>query len=298
MSDILAANRTERPSEDHRKFTTETLAANAEQYSLRETAKNESRNLYESISITLASYIADKFLAYDLIGVQPIELDPEVEPLEGIGQYYLMSVTTEPINGMFIRIDKHDVEFTARNFSVKWNVIDADMAWVGEKVLIELNKDLLSSITAIARPMETTLEQLPWRLRSQATMIGQRTRRGSGNWCVTAPTYVDRLIQGGGFEQTAEVSNEKVVQIGVMSGIKVFCDPHRDDILIGYKGNQIDCGMVYCPLLPVMISSVTIDPSTFSPLMNLQTVSGFGFQTRENGRMCEASDYYVRLEVA
>lgn len=280
---------------DYQVTVTETLVGNAEAYAKSEQTQ---KSVYNFFNPRMTQYIADKFLAYDLVGVQAI--GPATEPLDGIGSYYLLSYLNPDEPGrLVIQVQSHIIEATIDEFYINWMLVGDDETWLGDQILIHINRDLLNRIGALC-PVghKTTVEQLPWKIISQATLIGQRSRRGAGNWCVIPSQYIERLQQdGSGFVQTGESSPQQVVEIGSLSGIRVFADPEAKDVLVGYRGSHADCGMVYCPFVPVIMADVSIDPATYAPLLRFRSWSGYGLQTRSEGRLFEAADYYARLEI-
>jgi hypothetical protein len=84
-----------------------------------------------------------------------------------------------------------------------------------------------------------------------------------------------------------------VQKIGSINGrYKVYKNPYMkwNTILLGYKGTQfLETGAVYAPYVPLIMTPLIYDPTTFTPRK--------GVMTRYAKKMLRP-DYYGKIEVA
>jgi hypothetical protein len=105
------------------------------------------------------------------------------------------------------------------------------------------------------------------------------TLRGGANFLVTSPTVATILESIPGF--AADGDGEKmefnfgIQKVGSLnSRYKVYKNPYMTEnvILMGYKGAQfLECGAVFAPYVPLIMTPLLYDPSTFTPRKGLMT---------------------------
>ena len=140
-------------------------------------------------------------------------------------------------------------------------------------------------------------QTLGTKLQKVSNKIHQLTLRGGANFMVTSPTISTILESIPGF--AADGDGEKmefnfgIQKIGSLnSRYKVYKNPYMTEnvILMGYKGAQfLECGAVFAPYVPLIMTPLLYDPATFTPRK--------GLMTRYAKKMIRP-DYYGKIYVA
>jgi hypothetical protein len=135
------------------------------------------------------------------------------------------------------------------------------------------------------------------KMQKVSNKIHQLTLRGGANFILTSPTVSTILESIPGF--AADGDGEKmeynfgIQKIGSLnSRYKVYKNPYMTEnvILMGYKGAQfLECGAVFAPYVPLIMTPLLYDPSTFTPRK--------GLMTRYAKKMIRP-DYYAKIYVA
>ena len=140
-------------------------------------------------------------------------------------------------------------------------------------------------------------QTLGTKLQKVSNKIHQLTLRGGANFLVCSPTVSTILESIPGF--AADGDGEKseynfgIQKIGSLnSRYKVYKNPYMTEnvILMGYKGAQfLECGAVFAPYVPLIMTPLLYDPNTFTPRK--------GLMTRYAKKMIRP-DYYGKVYVA
>jgi len=140
-------------------------------------------------------------------------------------------------------------------------------------------------------------QTLGTKLQKVSNKIHQLTLRGGANFLVMSPTVATILESIPGF--AADGDGEKmeynfgIQKIGSLnSRYKVYKNPYMTEnvILMGYKGAQfLECGAVFAPYVPLIMTPLLYDPSTFTPRK--------GLMTRYAKKMIRP-DYYGKIYVS
>jgi hypothetical protein len=140
-------------------------------------------------------------------------------------------------------------------------------------------------------------QTLGTKLQKVSNTIHQLTLRGGANFIVTSPTVATVLESIPGF--AADGDGEKmefnfgIQKVGSLnSRYKVYKNPYMTEnvILMGYKGAQfLECGAVFAPYVPLIMTPLLYDPATFTPRK--------GLMTRYAKKMIRP-DYYGKIYVA
>jgi len=119
------------------------------------------------------------------------------------------------------------------------------------------------------------------KLQKVSNTIHQRTLRGGANFMVVSPTVATILesIPGFAADTDGAADNMKyafgVQKIGQLnSRYKVYKNPYmlENVILMGFRGNQfLETGAVYAPYIPLIMTPLVYDPSTFTPRKGIMT---------------------------
>ena len=122
-------------------------------------------------------------------------------------------------------------------------------------------------------------QTLGTKLQKVSNKIHQLTLRGGANFLVCSPTVATILESIPGF--AADGDGEKmefnfgIQKVGSLnSRYKVYKNPYMTEnvILMGYKGAQfLECGAVFAPYVPLIMTPLLYDPTTFTPRKGLMT---------------------------
>jgi hypothetical protein len=119
------------------------------------------------------------------------------------------------------------------------------------------------------------------KLQKVSNIIHQRTLRGGANFMVVSPTVATILESIPGFAADTDGAADTmkyafgVQKIGQLnSRYKVYKNPYMIEnvILMGFRGNQfLECGAVYSPYVPLIMTPLVYDPNTFTPRKGIMT---------------------------
>ena len=137
------------------------------------------------------------------------------------------------------------------------------------------------------------------KLQAVSNKIHQLTLRGGANFMVCSPTVATILESIPGFAADTDGAADTmkyafgVQKIGSLnSRYKVYKNPYMTEntILMGFRGNQfLECGAVYAPYVPLIMTPLVYDPQTFTPRK--------GIMTRYAKKMIRP-EYYGKIYVA
>jgi len=119
------------------------------------------------------------------------------------------------------------------------------------------------------------------KLQKVSNIIHQRTLRGGANFLVCSPTVATILESIPGFAADTDGAADTmkyafgVQKIGALnSRYKVYKNPYmlENVILLGFRGGQfLECGAVYSPYVPLIMTPLVYDPNTFTPRKGIMT---------------------------
>ena len=137
------------------------------------------------------------------------------------------------------------------------------------------------------------------KMQAVSNKIHQLTLRGGANFLVCSPTVATILESIPGFAADTDGAADTmkyafgVQKIGALnSRYKVYKNPYMTEntILMGFRGNQfLECGAVYAPYVPLIMTPLVYDPNTFTPRK--------GIMTRYAKKMIRP-EYYGKIYVA
>jgi len=127
----------------------------------------------------------------------------------------------------------------------------------------------------------TWFQTLGIKLQKISNLIHQRTLRGGANFMVVSPTIATILESIPGFAADTDGAADTmkyafgVQKIGALnSRYKVYKNPYMTEnvILMGFRGTQfLECGAVYAPYVPLIMTPLVYDPNTFTPRKGIMT---------------------------
>ena len=235
-----------------------------------------------------------------------------VQPMTGpIGQVHALQVLEQ--NGKTqVQILKQTVEAKTRRLSATWTIESANqdaqarygidveaeiMAVVAQEVNVELEMDIISSLTNLATretvryvdmlsPMQTpsnsgliknTLEDIIKKKLEDMGLDGKPTE----SWIIL-PTHLYKMLKEEiVIEKTDNASSSVISFVGtILDGVKVFVNPYisydKHEILFGSKGtSEADTFAIYCPYMLLTSTGAIIHPDTFECIIGFLTRYGF-----------------------
>ena len=122
-------------------------------------------------------------------------------------------------------------------------------------------------------------QTLGTKIQKVSNKIHQKTLRGGANFLVCSPTVATILESIPGY--AADTNGDKmdfamgVQKVGQLnSRYRVYKNPYmlENVILLGYRGSQfLETGAVYAPYIPLMMTPLVYDPTTFTPRKGIMT---------------------------
>ena len=119
------------------------------------------------------------------------------------------------------------------------------------------------------------------KLQAISNKIHQLTLRGGANFMVVSPTIATVIESIPGFAADTDGAADTmkyafgVQKVGALnSRYKVYKNPYMTEntILMGFRGNQfLECGAVYAPYVPLIMTPLVYDPNTFTPRKGIMT---------------------------
>lgn len=122
-------------------------------------------------------------------------------------------------------------------------------------------------------------QTLGTKLQKVSNKIHQLTLRGGANFMIVSPSVATILESIPGFASDGDGEKDNfnfgIQKIGALnSRYKVWKNPYMTEnvILMGYKGSQfLECGAVFAPYVPLIMTPLLYDPNTFTPRKGLMT---------------------------
>ena len=122
-------------------------------------------------------------------------------------------------------------------------------------------------------------QTLGTKIQKVSNKIHQKTLRGGANFIVCSPEVATILESIPGY--AAQTDGDKmdfamgVQRVGSLaSRFKVYKNPYMTEnvMLMGYRGSQfLETGAVYAPYVPLMMTPLVYDPTTFTPRKGIMT---------------------------
>jgi hypothetical protein len=143
------------------------------------------------------------------------------------------------------------------------------------------NTGFTSNTAGVYYTQMSWFQTLGIKLQKVSNIIHQRTLRGGANFMVVSPSVATILESIPGFAADTDGAADTmkyafgVQKIGQLnSRYKVYKNPYmlENVILLGFRGNQfLECGAVYSPYVPLIMTPLVYDPNTFTPRKGIMT---------------------------
>ena len=264
-----------------------------------------------------------RMIAWDIVGVSPMKAP--VDQVFVLRNNYRSSKSPGSDGRTSLQITKETVESKTRKlaarltfeatqqdiFTQKGIDVEAEiMSALAQEIAAEHDCEILRRLRELAKKntlsikmdYENTMktaQQMVFAIHRTSVAIAKRSRRGAGNWAVVSPTAMLFLKTHSEFAPApAEIAKNQsgVMYAGLLNkGIKIYVDPwalEDDPVLVGYLGNNMDTGVVFCPYVPLTSSGVAIEPQTFEPVVSFMSRFGWYEMTPYANNPYQASDYY------
>ena len=137
----------------------------------------------------------------------------------------------------------------------------------------------LSNAAAQAYNQGTWFQTLGTKIQKVSNKIHQLTLRGGANFLVCSPSVATILESIPGY--AADTDGDKaqfamgVQKVGAINNrFQVYKNPYMTEntILMGYRGTQfLETGAVYAPYIPLIMTPLVYDPSSFTPRKGVMT---------------------------
>ena len=215
-------------------------------------------------------------------------VDAEAELTGILSQYISMEIDLELLDMLIQNAYTVDGWSVVNNTSISVTGVGANTV---------LNNPVANTTTGFYNTQGGWFQTLGTKLQKVSNKIHQLTLRGGAHFLVCSPTVATVLESIPGF--AADGTGEKleynfgIQKIGSLnSRYKVYKNPYMTEnvILMGYKGAQfLECGAVFAPYVPLIMTPLLYDPSTFTPRK--------GLMTRYAKKMIRP-DYYGKIYVS
>ena len=153
--------------------------------------------------------------------------------------------------------------------------------WSAENNLAINSGGVVNSDLGFYNSQGQWFQTLGTKMQKLSNVIHQRTLRGGANFLVCSPSVGTILESIPGFASNSDGDTAKasyafgVQKAGTMnSRYTVYKNPYMTEntILMGYRGGQfLEAGAVFAPYIPLIMTPMIYDPSTFTPRKGLLT---------------------------
>jgi hypothetical protein len=187
-------------------------------------------------------------------------VDAEAELTGILSQYISMEIDLEILD-MLIQ-NAYTVDYWSANNNTVWN-----------------GTSFTAASSAYYNTQGGWYQTLGTKLQKVSNKIHQLTLRGGANFMVVSPTVATIIESIPGFASDSNGDefnfNFGIQKVGALnSRYKVYKNPYMTEnvILMGYKGAQfLECGAVFAPYVPLIMTPLLYDPNTFTPRKGLMT---------------------------
>lgn len=213
--------------------------------------------------------------------------------------------TGEQIKELTMTVEKAQVEATTRKLRSRWSLevaqdlkamhgLDLEeemMDILAYEITAEIDRELVNKIRSISRKYTWNYSTSDGRWESEkyrnfynmvirkSNQIAVLTRRGAGNFVISAPSLCAALETSASFaihpvNNDVNTAVTGVAKLGSLDGrMTVYRDTFAmyDDVVIGYKGpSEYDTGIVYLPYIQLLVSRAIYEDS-FNPTVGLMS---------------------------
>ena len=139
--------------------------------------------------------------------------------------------------------------------------------------------ELDAGISGQAWTNMTWYQTLGQKMQKVSNRIHQLTMRGGANFAVVSPTVATILETIPGFQAGTDGDKQEfaagVTKVGSYANrFTVYKNPYMTEnvMLMGFRGSQfLECGAVYAPYIPLIMTPLVYDPQNFTPRRGVMT---------------------------
>ena len=200
-------------------------------------------------------------------------IDAEAELTSILSEYISMEIDLEILDMLIVNAD------TVEGWSAK----------VAQDITVSSNNTVSGqtpvTFTSTSNTGGVYYTKMSWfqtlgvKLQKVSNLIHQKTLRGGANFLVVSPKVSTILESIPGFAADSAGDQNKynmgVQKIGAINNrYTVYKNPYMTEnvILMGYKGSQfLETGAVFAPYIPLIMTPLVYDPSTFTPRKGIMT---------------------------
>jgi hypothetical protein len=196
--------------------------------------------------------------------------------------------------------------------------IEAELSQtLGDEILRELDRELVHDLNQLAGTVEAfdfavvdgryageKLAAMTIAIDNLSAQIAMKTRKSGATWMVVSQRVFTGLKNAANSTfvpaNGGELGISSTLFVGTFgTGVKVYVDPYAstDSVLMGYKGSEIDTGLVYLPYIPLSSSGVVRNPETGDFRLMMRTRYGMISFIDEDTSLADSPDYYARATI-
>lgn len=188
---------------------------------------------------------------------------------------------------------------------------------VGDEIIREQDRELVKELEALAGTVKAfdfatadgryageRLAALSIFIDSLSDEIARLTRRSSATWMVVGQRVFTGLknASNGAFVAAngGDLQLSTSLFVGTIGRMRVYVDPYAegDSVLMGYKGNELDTGLIFCPYIPLSSSGAIRSPESGDFRVMLRTRYGMYKRVDAVNSLGDSSDYYARATIS
>lgn len=190
---------------------------------------------------------------------------------------------------------------------------------VGDEIMRDIDRELIDLLTSLAGTVTSfdfalvdgryageKLSALSIAIDNLSAQIAMKTKKAGATWMVCSQNVFTGLkhASNGSFVPATASGQPELASstfVGTFAGgVRVYVDPYAttDTVLMGYKGSEIDSGLIYAPFIPLSSSGVVLDPATGDSRIMLRTRYALHTFTDNDKTLGNSPDYYARATVA
>lgn len=189
---------------------------------------------------------------------------------------------------------------------------------VGNEILREQDAELIEKLQTLATNTATLdmsqadgryaaekLASIQIAMDQMSSQIATRVNRPGATWALVTPNVFTALKNASNSSfvpaQATGYTPGSSMYVGQFGGaVDVYINPYADNsgatgqVLMGYKGSEIDTGLIFAPYIPLESSGIIPIPSTGDHELLLRTRYSLVAFTDETKNLNNSADFYVK----
>lgn len=190
---------------------------------------------------------------------------------------------------------------------------------LGDEILRELDRELIAKLRSLAgivssfdfqlvdgRYAGEKLAALSIAIDNLSAEIAMKTKKSGATWMVLSQKVFTGLkhASNGSFVPAMASGQPEIgssLFVGTFAGnVRVYVDPYAtsDSVLLGYKGGELDTGLIYAPYIPLQSAGLHTDTSTGDQQLMMRTRYALHAFVDDSKSLGNSSDFYARATIA